>query len=370
MGKEYRAYRFRLYPDSAQAEQMARTFGCCRFLYNRMLEDKIKQYEKDGKMKRTTPAMYKGEFPWLKEVDSLALANVQLHLEEAYKKFFREPSAGFPRFRSKHHSRASYTTNMVNGNIRLKGRRLKLPKMDPIRIIVHREVPANGKLKSVTVIREPSGRYYASLLYELDSCENQAEVRIHADKVLGMDFTMAGLGVFSDGTRAEYPMYYKKTEKKLAREQRKLSRCQKGSRNYIKQKRRVARMHEKIRNQRMDYQNKLSFRLSEEYDAVCVEDLSMKGMSKGLHLGKGVMDNANGRFQRILSEKLARKGKAYVRIDRFFPSSKRCSKCGRVKSDLKLSDRIYRCGCGYTGDRDINAAINLRQEGLRILQCI
>ena len=259
---------------------------------------------------------------------------------------------------------------MVNGNIRLKGRRLKLPKMDPIRIIVHREVPANGKLKSVTVIREPSGRYYASLLYELDSCENQAEVRIHADKVLGMDFTMAGLGVFSDGTRAEYPMYYKKTEKKLAREQRKLSRCQKGSRNYIKQKRRVARMHEKIRNQRMDYQNKLSCRLSEEYDAVCVEDLSMKGMSKGLHLGKGVMDNANGRFQRILSEKLARKGKAYVRIDRFFPSSKRCSKCGRVKSDLKLSDRIYRCGCGYTGDRDINAAINLRQEGLRILQCI
>ena len=120
----------------------------------------------------------------------------------------------------------------------------------------------------------------------------------------------------------------------------------------------------------MDYQNKLSCRLSEEYDAVCVEDLSMKGMSKGLHLGKGVMDNANGRFQRILSEKLARKGKAYVRIDRFFPSSKRCSKCGRVKSDLKLSDRIYRCGCGYTGDRDINAAINLRQEGLRILQCI
>ena len=370
MGKEYRAYRFRLYPDAAQEEQMARTFGCCRFLYNRMLEDKIKQYEEDGKMKRTTPAMYKGEFPWLKEVDSLALANVQLHLEEAYKKFFREPSAGFPRFRSKHHSRASYTTNMVNGNIRLKGRRLKLPKMEPIRIIVHREVPENGKLKSVTVIREASGRYYASLLYEVDSCENQAGVRVHADKVLGMDFAMAGLAVFSDGTRAEYPMYYKKTERKLAREQRKLSRCQKGSRNYTKQKRRVARLHEKIRNQRIDFQNKLSCRLSEEYDAVCVEDLNMKGMSKGLHLGKGVMDNANGRFQRILAEKLARKGKAYVRIDRFFPSSKMCSRCGRVKSDLKLSDRIYRCDCGYTGDRDINAAINLRQEGLRILQCI
>ena len=166
MGKEFRAYRFRLYPDRDQETQMTKTFGCCRFLYNHMLEDKIRHYEETGKMLRNTPAGYKGEYPWLKEVDSLALANVQRNLEAAYRKFFREPSVGFPRFRSKHHSRASYTTNLVNGNIRLSGRRLKLPKMSPLRIIVHRDVPEKGRLKSVTVTREPSGKYYASLLYE------------------------------------------------------------------------------------------------------------------------------------------------------------------------------------------------------------
>ena len=172
MGKEFRAYRFRLYPDRDQETQMAKTFGCCRFLYNHMLEDKIRHYEETGKMLRNTPAGYKGEYLWLKEVDSLALANVQRNLEAAYRKFFREPSVGFPRFRSKHHSRASYTTNLVNGNIRLSGRRLKLPKMDPVRIIVHRDVPEKGRLKSVTVTREPSGKYYASLLYETDASEN------------------------------------------------------------------------------------------------------------------------------------------------------------------------------------------------------
>ena len=320
MEKDYRAYRFRMYPGPDQEEQMAKTFGCCRFIHNRMLEDKIRDYKEKGKMLRTTPAMYKGEFPWLKEVDSLALANVQLQLEAAYKRFFEEPSVGFPKFRARHHSRDSYTTNMVNGNIRLMGRRLKLPKMKPVRIIVHREIPEEGKLKSVTVVREPSGKYYASLLYEFDSCESQAAVEIREDKVLGMDFAMAGLAVFSDGSRADYPMYYRKAEGRLAREQRKLSRCKKGSRNYVKQKRKVARCHEKIRN------------------------------------------------QRILEEKLARRGKAIVRVDRFYPSSKTCSCCGRVKEDLKLSDRVYVCPCGYQGDRDVNAAINLRQEGIRILQ--
>lgn len=369
MGRRHKAYRFRLYPNREQEEMLAKTFGCCRFLYNKMLEDKIRGYEETGKMKRNTPAMYKGEFPWLKEVDSLALANTQLHLEAAFRNYFRDDSTGYPKFKAKHRSRASYTTNAVNGNICLNGRRLKLPKMGPVRIVIHRELPEEGRLKSVTVVREPSGRYYASLLYEWDDCENQAGIPIHAEKVLGMDFAMAGLGVFSDGTRAEYPMFYRRAEEALAREQRKLSRCREKSRNYGKQKRKVARCHEKIRNQRRDYQNKLSHRLAEEYDAVCVEDLDMKGMSRGLHFGKSVMDNANGRFQRILREKLEERGKAYVKVDRYFPSSKRCSCCGRIRKDLELSDRVYVCECGYRGDRDVNAAINLRQEGIRILGC-
>ena len=369
MGRAYRAYRFRLYPGRRQAEQMARTFGCCRFLYNRMLADKIRAYETDGKMLRNTPAQYKREYPWLKEVDSLALANVQLHLEAAYKNFFRNPKTGYPKFRSKHHSRDSYTTNVVNGNIRLEDGRLKLPKTDPVKIIVHRPVPADGHLKSVTVVREPSGKYYASLLYEQAASENQTAVPVRPEKVLGIDFAMAGLAVFSEGTRAEYPMYYRKAEKKLAREQKKLSLCRKGSRNYAKQKRRVARCHERVRNQRTDYQHKLSHALAAEYDAVCVEDLDMKAISRSLHFGKSVMDNANGHFQRILQEKLERKGKAYVKADRFFPSSKRCSCCGRIRKDLKLSDRVYECRCGYRGDRDVNAALNLKMEGIRILGC-
>ena len=218
--------------------------------------------------------------------------------------------------------------------------------------------------------REPSGKYYASLLYELPSCENQTGRELRAEKVLGVDFSMTSLAVFSDGSSADYPRYYRKAEKKLAREQRKLSRCVRGSRNYGKQKRNVARCHEKIRNQRLDFQQKLSRKLADEWDAVCTEDLDMKAMSRGLHLGKSTMDDAYGQFRMLLERKLTEQGKAYVRIDRFFPSSKRCSCCGRIKKELGLSERVYRCECGYTGDRDVNAAVNLREEGKRILGLI
>ena len=366
-GKTYKAYRFRLYPNKEQEELLGRTFGCCRFIYNRMLADKIEEYKKTGKMLHNTPAQYKKEFPWLKEVDSLALANVQLHLEAAFRNFFSLPKAGFPRFRAKHHCRDSYTTNVVNGNIRLEGRRMRLPKLGTVRIIVHREIPGDAVLRSVTVTREPSGKYYASLLYEEAVCENQAGALLHADKILGIDYAMDGLAVFSDGTRAEYPMYYRKAQKMLAKEQRRLSRCAAGSRNYGKQKRKVARCHEKIRNQRLDFQQKLSRKLSEEWDAVCVEDLDMQAMSRGLHLGKGVMDNANGQFRDLLERKLTAQGKVFIRVDRFYPSSKKCSCCGRIKRELPLSERVYRCECGYEGDRDVNAAVNLREEGKRLL---
>ena len=159
----------------------------------------------------------------------MALCNVQMHLESAYRKFFTEPKTGFPRFHSKHHGTASYTTNVINGNIRLVSGRLKLPKMAPLKIILHRDVPTKARLKSVTVTREASGKYYASLLYEQENCENQTVLPVRADKVLGIDFAMAGLAVFSDGTKAEYPMYYRKGEQRLAREQRKLSRCKRAA---------------------------------------------------------------------------------------------------------------------------------------------
>lgn len=292
-----------------------------------MLADKMEHYKKEKKMLRNTPASYKKEYPWLKEVDSLALANVQMHLESAFHKFFREPSAGFPRFKSKKSSRKSYTTNVVNGNIFLEG------------------------------------KYFASFLF---CCENQTAEKRPAEKFIGIDFAMQGMCVFSTGKRAEYPMFYRNTEKKLAREQRKLSRCQKGSQNYKKQKKRVALCHEKIRNQRKDFQHKLSASLAESFDAVCVEDLNLKGMAGGLHLGKGVHDNGYGLFLSMLEYKLEERGKYLIKVDRYFASSKICSVCRKKKEELSLSDRIYYCECGNRMDRDVNAAVNIMNEGKRI----
>ena len=297
-----KAYKFRIYPDKKQEELLAKTFGCCRFIYNIMLDDKIKEYEATKKMKKMTPAAYKKEYMWLKEVDSLALANVQLHLEKAYKNFFGNPSIGFPKFKSRHRSRKSYTTNVVNGNIRLENGKIRLPKLKGVKIRKHREIPEGYVLKSVTISQEPSGKYYASLLYEYEVCENQAEKRKEAEQeVLGIDYAMSGMAVFSDGTRCEYPGYFRKAMVRLAREQRKLSRCQKESRNYEKQRKKVAR------------------------------------------------------------------GKKLIKVDRFYPSSKTCSKCGKVKKELSLSERTYECECGNRMDRDVNAAINIREEGKRIL---
>lgn len=364
-----KAYHFRIYPNKEQAEMLAKTFGCCRFLYNIMLEDKIREYQETKRMLKNTPAKYKKEYPWLKEVDSLALANVQLHLETAYRSFFHDQKIGFPKFKSKHKSRNSYTTNVVNGNITVKDGRIKLPKISPIKMKKHREVPSEYKLKSVTVRREPSGKYYASLLYEYAVCENQTECKDRTEElqILGMDYAMEGMAVLSDGTRCIYPSYYRKAEVKLSREQRKLSKCEKGSQNYQKQKRRVALCHEKIRNQRKDFQHKLSRQLAEKYDAVAVEDLNMKAMSQCLHLGKGIMDNGYGQFLNMLNYKLETKGKKLIKVDRFYPSSKTCSQCGKVKENLQLSERIYKCDCGNRMDRDVNAAINIREEGRRIL---
>ena len=162
-------------------------------------------------------------------------------------------------------------------------------------------------------------------------------------------------------------MFYRNTEKKLAREQRKLSRCQKGSQNYKKQKKRVALCHEKTRNQRKDFQHKLSTSLAESYDAVCVEDLDLKGMAGGLHFGKGVHDNGYGRFLSMLEYKLEERGKYLIKVDRYFASSKICSACGKKKAELSLSERIYYCECGNRMDRDVNAAVNIMKEGRRIL---
>ena len=362
-----RAMRFRIEPNNEQKELFEKTFGCCRFLYNKMLTDR-NLADMTGERTKTTPAVYKKDYPWLKEVDSLALCNAQLDLETAFRNHRMRKDNGYPRYKSKHHSRQSYTTNVVNGNIRIEGKKIRLPKIGPVRIRAHRDIPEEWKLKSVTVIKEPSGKFYASLLYEIPESENQARGKSKETETryLGIDYAMDGLAVLSDGRRAEYPKYFRQAEEKLAREQRKLSHCQRGSRNYEKQKRKVAVVHEKVKNQRKDFLHKLSRELADGYDIIGVEDIDMKAMSRALHFGKSVTDNGYGKFRTFLAYKLEENGGELIKVDRFFPSSKRCSKCGRVKEDLALNDRVYRCSCGNCMDRDVNAAINIRMETMRL----
>ena len=215
---------------------------------------------------------------------------------------------------------------------------------------------------------EPSGKYFASLLYEGDSCENQAaEPDYSTAKILGIDYAMQGMAVFSEEIEMEEAGFFRKNEKRLVREQRKLSRCVRGSHNYELQKKKVARCHEKIRNQRRDHLHKLSRKIADGYDAVAVEDIDMKAMGQCLHFGKSVQDNGYGMFREMLDYKLAWKGKKMIKVDRFFPSSKKCCKCGRIKKELKLSERVYHCVCGNEMDRDRNAAINIREEARRML---
>ena len=358
-----KAFKFRIYPNEKQKILIAKTFGCVRFVYNKMLADRIEYYKETGKSLNNTPAQYKKEFEWMKEVDSLALANAQLNLNRAYKNFFRDKAIGFPKFKSKKSNHRSYTTNCVNGNIKLENGYIILPKLKAMKIKQHRLVADDYKLKSVTIIRTPTGKYYASILYEY---EYHIEP-VQPETFLGLDYSMKELIVSSDGISAEYPRYYRQALIKLKKEQKKLSKCQKSSKNHNKQRIKVAKLHEKVANQRKDFLHKLSRQITNAVDVVCIEDLNMKGMSQALNFGKSVSDNGFGLFVSMLDYKLMEHGKQLIRIDKWFPSSKMCSECGEVKDSLLLSERVYHCeACGIVLDRDHNASINIKNEGLRM----
>ncbi len=359
-----KAYKFRIYPNAEQQIMFAKTFGCVRFIYNRMLADKIKYYEETKQKLNNTPAQYKKEFEWLKEVDSLALANAQINLQTAYGNFFRSPKIGFPKFKSKKSNQKSYTTNCVNGNITVENYYIKLPKIGLVKLKQHRMIPSGYKLKSVTVSQTSSGKYYASVLFEY---ENQVQ-EIEPKTFLGLDFSMHELYRDSNGDEPCYPRYYRQAEKRLKREQRKLSLMQKGSKNRDKQRIRVAKHHEKVANQRKDFLHKQSKQITNAYDCVCVEDLNMKAMSQALQFGKSISDNGWGMFVTFLKYKLEEQGKKLVKVDKFFASSQICSCCGYKNTETKnLSIRAWDCPkCGTHHDRDINAAINIRNEGMRI----
>ncbi len=360
-----KAYKFRIYPNAEQQIILTKTFGCVRFIYNQMLSDKINHYEETKQKLNNTPAQYKSKFPWLKEVDSLALANAQMNLQTAYNSFFRNTKIGFPKFKSKKSNRRSYTTNCVNGNISIDNGFLKLPKVGLVKLKQHRLILSNYKLKSVTISQTPSGKYYASVLFEY---ENQIQEQELHD-FLGLDFSMHGLYKDSNGNEPAYPRYYRQAEERLKREQRKLTLMQKGSKNRSKQRIKVANLHEKVANQRKDFLHKQSRQIANAYDCVCIENLDMKAMSQLQNFGKSVADDGWGMFVTFLKYKLEETGKRLVKVNRFFASSQICNVCGYKNTATKnLSIRAWDCPeCGAHHNRDINAAINIRNEGMRLV---
>jgi len=310
---------------------------------------------------------YKKEYYWLYEIDNFALANAQLNLQTAYNNFFRDKSVGFPKFKSKHTTHRSYTTNCQSGNIRIEnGKYIRLPKIGLVRIKLHRQIPEGHIIKSCTISQTSSGKYYISILTEYEA--NIEPIKVNVANVIGLDMDMKNLFTDSQGNRAECPHYYRQMQDKLAKEQRKLSKCKRGSNNYYKQKVKVAVIHEKVANQRKDFLHKLSNQIANDYDGVCIEDLNMMAMGQCLKLGKSVSDNGWGMFTTFLGYKLADRGKQIVKIGKWYPSSKTCCVCGTIKDDLTLKDREWTCeGCGTHHDRDWNAAINIKNEGLRLL---
>ena len=370
-----KAYRFRIYPTIEQETMIRKTFGCVRFIYNQMLAERQKTYEqyKDdhAQLKQhryRTPAGFKTEFEWLREVDSLALCNGELNLKKAFKNFFRDKRVGYPKFKSRKNPIHSYTTNNQNGTIRIteEGKQVRVPKLGEIRVKLHRQIPQGYAIKSATISRSGTGKYHISILTEY--AVRMEPVVPRAEKVMGLDYSSKGLYVDHTGTPAEYPQYLRQMEARLKTEQRTLSRRKKGGSNWQKQKLRVAKLHEKVSNQRKDFLHKESGRLAEAWDAIAIEDLNMQTMSQTLSLGKSTMDNGNGMFRSFLSYKLAERGKPLVRIDKWFPSSRLCGTCGTINKELTLKDRVWICGgCNTTHQRDENAAWNIQVEGIRML---
>lgn len=375
--EQLKAYKFRIYPTEEQEIFFAKTFGCVRKVYNLMLNDRKKAYEEvkndpSKKMTFPTPAKYKKEFPFLKEVDSLALANAQLHLDKAYKNFFRDKSVGFPRFKSKKNPVQSYTTNNQNGTVALiDSKFIKVPKLKSlVRIKLHRQ--PKGMIKSATISRHASGKYYISLL-----CKEEINELPKTNSAIGIDLGITDFAILSDGQKIDNHKFTSKMEKKLKREQRKLSKRallakNKGiplseAKNYQKQKRKVARLHEKVMNQRTDFLNKLSTEIIKNHDIICIEDLNVKGMLRNHKLARSISDVSWSSFVAKLQYKADWYGREIIKVDTWFPSSQICSECGHKDGKKSLDIREWTCPICHTHhDRDINASINILTEGLRI----
>lgn len=356
------AYKFRIYPNAEQKEYFAKCFGCVRFFYNKSLEDTINEYQQNHRTINITPAQYKNEFPFLKEVDSLALANAQLNRNAAFTNFFRK-NAEYPKYKSKR-SRQSYTTNNQNGTIffSTNDKYINIPKCRHIKIKKHRLI--SGIIKHATISKDCDDKYYISL-----NCLDNNDYKLPLiDKGIGIDLGIKNYLTMSNGKKINNPKNLTKSQTKLAKEQRKLSHMKKGSNNYNKQKTRIAIIYKKITNQRNDFLHKVTTELVKENQIICSETLTVKNMVKNHKLAKCIEDASWSTFCTYLQYKCKKYGRTYIQVPNNYASSQICSFCGyRNEKTKDLAIRNYFCpNCGTKIDRDINASINILRKGLEI----
>lgn len=361
------AYKFRMYPNKKQKILIAKTFGCSRFVYNHFLAKKKELYESTKKSLSFVECSrllteLKSEFKWLKEVDKFSLQNALRDLDRAYKNFF-EKRSDFPKFKSKKTNKFSYRSSFSNNNISYCGNCIKLPKLGKVRIR-DKQIP-QGRILNATISQEPSGKYYVSI------CCTGVEIHKYSKtgSTVGIDLGIKDFCVTSDGVKVENPKYLKKSLTKLTKLQKELSRKSSGGSNRNKARIKVARMYEKIKNQRKDFLHKLTTNLVKKYDIICIEDLNIKEMLEERKLSREISDVSWYEFMEQLRYKSLRHDKKLVKVDRYFASSQICNCCGFVNKEIKdLSIREWTCPkCGKHHDRDVNASINILKEGLKLI---
>ncbi len=367
--KQKKAYKYRFYPTDEQKQLLARTFGCCRYVYNWALRERTDAYYKRGERlyyedtaQRLVLLKKQEETSWLDEVSSVPLQQALRNLDRAFRHFF-EGRAHYPTFKKKRHPQsATYASNAFSWD----GKSLTLAKMDePLAIVWHRPLPDGCKPSSVTITKDEAERSFVSILLEEDI--KAWEV---TPKMVGLDLGLKSMVITSDGQTHGNPKFFAKDEKKLAKAQRRLAKKKKGSKNRAKARLKVARLHKKIADRRRDYQHKLSTKIIRENHVVCIESLQVKNMVKNHSLAKAISDVGWSEFVRQLEYKAEWYGRTLVKIDKWYPSSKRCFDCGHILDSLTLDVRAWTCPeCGVHHDRDINAAKNILAVGLTVAAC-